>query len=449
MSKPKAQVRKAKHVPQEYRDPTRDYQKEAETLMWTDENGRPISRVDLINYDTSDRTVFEPSNIQSSPQSDYYDLSFLNDEKRKQKAQETIQNNKAVVSSVLDFVPIVGDIKGGYEGILQPLQQGNYLTAGLGIGMLFLPNFIEKPLKWVGKGAKYIFHHLPYKQMNQVDNFIRNAKKDAKIFFSTDISKNPIKAVKFNRLLRNKRRNPTVNVEDVQLPQGTIVNSQEDALKLTQSRTEGLGSTYRDNSGRIALEGNPTLERLEQAQYIDYLPILDAYKHMRRQGYSKLGSLINTPRTYIKGNTIPAAYAIDGPIIYNKKALKDYGWDSRLDVALAHELNHHLDEFSYLESVDDFFTSSHLPYDVKYYIESPQEILARGNQIKNYFGLSKADDVVTGDMLKYAAKHYVDDTGMDNNMTQFFSGITDWDKMADFITKYSYKTGGKLNQNKQ
>ena len=33
MSKPKAQVRKAKYVPQEYRDPTRDYQKEAETLM--------------------------------------------------------------------------------------------------------------------------------------------------------------------------------------------------------------------------------------------------------------------------------------------------------------------------------------------------------------------------------------------------------------------------------
>lgn len=33
MSKPKAQVRKAKYVPQEYRDPTRDYEKEAETLI--------------------------------------------------------------------------------------------------------------------------------------------------------------------------------------------------------------------------------------------------------------------------------------------------------------------------------------------------------------------------------------------------------------------------------
>lgn len=61
MSKPKAQVRKAKYVPREYRDPTRDYQKEAETLIWTDEKGRPISRIDLINYDTSDRTIFEPT----------------------------------------------------------------------------------------------------------------------------------------------------------------------------------------------------------------------------------------------------------------------------------------------------------------------------------------------------------------------------------------------------
>lgn len=156
MSKPKAQVRKAKYVPREYRDPTRDYQKEAETLMWTDENGKPISRIDLINYDTSDRTIFEPtSNSQfDQPQVNHYDEAFINQEKRKQKAIQERQATRDAVSSALDFVPIIGDIKGGYEGILQPLQQGNYLTAGIGAGMMLLPNIIEKPLKIIGSPIK-------------------------------------------------------------------------------------------------------------------------------------------------------------------------------------------------------------------------------------------------------------------------------------------------------
>ena len=153
MSKPKAQVRRAKYVPQEYRDPTRDYEKEAETLIWTDEKGRPISRVDLLNYDTSDRTIFEPtSNSQfNQPQVDHFDEAFINQEKRKQKALEERQTAKDIVSTALDIVPIVGDIKGGYEDIILPLQQGNYLTAGIGAGLMFVPNFIEKPLKWIKK----------------------------------------------------------------------------------------------------------------------------------------------------------------------------------------------------------------------------------------------------------------------------------------------------------
>jgi len=43
------------------------------------------------------------------------------------------------------------------------------------------------------------------------------------------------------------------------------------------------------------------------------------------------------------------------------------------------------------------------------------EAAARGTQIKNYFGIADNTEV-TPDMLKYAAKHYVEDTGMDNNM---------------------------------
>ena len=76
---------------------------------------------------------------------------------------------------------------------------------------------------------------------------------------------------------------------------------------------------------------------------------------------------------------------------------------------------------------------------VRDYLKNSTEIEARGTQLKNYFDT----DVITPDMLKYAAKHYVPDIGMDNNMYQFFSGIKDWDEAAKYLTDYSLKNGGE------
>lgn len=167
--KKQAWVRYFRDIPEEFRDPRVNYEKEKNTKIWTDEYGRPINRADLINYDTSKRLLFAPTpNSQfDQPQVNHYNEAFINQEKRKQKAIQERQTTRDVVSSALDFVPIVGDIKGGYEGILQPLQQGNYLTAGLGAGMLLLPNFIEKPFKWVGKGAKKLYNR--FKNKTDID----------------------------------------------------------------------------------------------------------------------------------------------------------------------------------------------------------------------------------------------------------------------------------------
>lgn len=54
------------------------------------------------------------------------------------------------------------------------------------------------------------------------------------------------------------------------------------------------------------------------------------------------------------------------------------------------------------------------------------ELTGRGTQIKDYYGLSSPDQEITEDMLRYAAKNYIKDTGMDNNMTEFFKSIVDW-----------------------
>jgi len=42
-------------------------------------------------------------------------------------------------------------------------------------------------------------------------------------------------------------------------------------------------------------------------------------------------------------------------------------------------------------------------------------------------------------MLKYAAKHYIQDTGFDNNMVEFFNSIAPdkWSEAAKWIDKHS------------
>lgn len=57
------------------------------------------------------------------------------------------------------------------------------------------------------------------------------------------------------------------------------------------------------------------------------------------------------------------------------------------------------------------------------YMHSSWEIYARMSQLKNYFGM-EADEEFTAEHLEYARKHYIEDTGLNNNMQAFFDGIT-------------------------
>ncbi len=57
------------------------------------------------------------------------------------------------------------------------------------------------------------------------------------------------------------------------------------------------------------------------------------------------------------------------------------------------------------------------------YLFSAMEIAERMAQLKNYFGM-KGDEQLTAEQLAHARAHYVEDTGLDNNMTSFFKAIT-------------------------
>lgn len=57
------------------------------------------------------------------------------------------------------------------------------------------------------------------------------------------------------------------------------------------------------------------------------------------------------------------------------------------------------------------------------YMTSASEIAERMSQLKNYFGIS-GDETFAKEHLDYARQHYIEDTGMNNNMAAFFSMVT-------------------------
>lgn len=125
--------------------------------------------------------------------------------------------------------------------------------------------------------------------------------------------------------------------------------------------------------------------------------------------------------------------------------------DFFMDEAYRSGISHELDHAVYLNTpeetikelsgkVGDWFDSSRIENkNIRDYVSKPIELLARGTQIKDFYGLTDNAEKVTPEMLKFAARHYADNV-MDNQMTEFFNGIKDWDKAAEWISKYSTAT---------
>ena len=83
------------------------------------------------------------------------------------KVLNAAQKAASGVKSVAEFTPVAGDVIQGLQSA-KDAAQGNYAEAGIGAGLLLAPNFIEKPLKYVGKGLKNSFRNMKknYKRLN-------------------------------------------------------------------------------------------------------------------------------------------------------------------------------------------------------------------------------------------------------------------------------------------
>jgi hypothetical protein len=56
-------------------------------------------------------------------------------------------------------------------------------------------------------------------------------------------------------------------------------------------------------------------------------------------------------------------------------------------------------------------------------LKNPTELTERMSQLKNYFGINGSEQFTKGH-LEYVREHYINDTNLDNTMTQFFQAIT-------------------------
>lgn len=63
------------------------------------------------------------------------------------------------------------------------------------------------------------------------------------------------------------------------------------------------------------------------------------------------------------------------------------------------------------------------------------EMVQRATQIADYLGLKKGEPI-TPEKLRYAINNYIKDTGMDNNMSEFFSTIKDIDAAAKWMSAF-------------
>ena len=299
------------------------------------------------------------------------------------------------------------------------LNWNNALNAGLGIGMLGM----HLPKSNVGER---FFSSLPYNTLNRLDRIGAGIVN----FFRTPLNKNPLKNLityQGKRFLASSR---PLNITSQKVYNTTL----KDPVGLLKSRVKNKELMW-NFKGEDVIANTPIKT---------YSTLKDAYQLAREQGLNKIQSIFATPNHYLRLNTSAGFYypSRKSFVQINPKYLKNLNFNS--EIVKSHELAHSLwaNDLHLEHLPSETFSKIFLPSKINQYLDA-NELAARGTQLKNWFGIAD-DSPITGDMLKYAAKNYVKDTGMDNNMNQFFRTIKDWDEAAKWISRNSYQKGGKI-----
>ena len=104
---------------------------------------------------------------------------------------------------------------------------------------------------------------------------------------------------------------------------------------------------------------------------------------------------------------------------------------------LSHELDHAI-KGPVLSNMkpEDYIVTGYYP---DYFTQNNGfEVAARGSQLKDYAGFTDSKQRFTPKSLQETyAKYLSDNTQMDNNMTDLFNRINDWNNFTDFINNHA------------
>lgn len=112
------------------------------------------------------------------------------------------------------------------------------------------------------------------------------------------------------------------------------------------------------------------------------------------------------------------------------------GIGDNMSARISHEINHLLHKPD-APIPDGSYYPRILKRPDKYFTKlNNTELAARGSQLHDYFGHT-GNEPITEEMLEYARQHYIQDTGLNNNMRDFLWTIKDNKKVAEWLTKHA------------
>lgn len=395
------------------------------------------------------------------------------------------------------IVPMVSDV-GDVADVANDVQNKNYGSATIGVGLLALPNVLEKPLRGFGRFVKNIFKR--EKPIKTATDWLSEVTDEE---IAEYIKNNPYH-LDDNSWFSWKAEN---------MPSGLNIrglNSREDAARLQVARQhykEQNPEVFQDDifKGYAPLDNfmarnNLTLNDL-LAREVSFEQELD-FQLMKEPSQTKINNLLDLgieDAFYDAGGKHFSEDAVDDLVynmakgdpfalrvrdkmiqnyehgVYNRERKKVMVGNSKYrrtkadgvtvmpveeQVIRGHEHGHFLfDEqdtrSAIKEEVDkiretlksqrlsssvadvtgfDPFLTVHGQYFLGDWFN---EIVQRVSQWKDALGIRNNTTQLTGDDVRKMMKTYVKQSGIDNNMTDMINSIVDPDKFAKFFSKYA------------
>lgn len=307
---------------------------------------------------------------------------------------------------LINATPGIGDAM-DVSQVIDDTSKGKYLSAGAGAFMLALPNFIEKPVKYLGKKSlPLLFKYYNKTNLpNQLQRVFKNLESNGNLMPVEDILKEYSSSGHF--------RMPT---------------NQEDLDRYTKISPLQLFMARQTSAGR---QFNPKIVYHRTPEYYDYM-----YNRHLFSDWNSSGSF-----AYVGNSRTMDPYdAVIDKSQYKRKV--------DMEQAISHELAHSLQHKDNIDASDLALKAfGYTPISNKYFMDGADiEFGARGSQLKNYLGIygNIKPGLITFDDYGYAVSHYPYKF-RNNNIDEMRDYTSDSNAAAKFIQDYSFNSGKDIH----